>query len=93
MSASLVYNLMFLVTDLYFGSLMPGILIHWVNNFVLTTLIAAEDSSILAPTLFVVTSTHRSGVGMLIGNLLPWPPILVYIFLDYRKKKKAASVG
>jgi membrane protease YdiL (CAAX protease family) len=86
-----VTGLMFLVTDLYFGSLMPGILIHWVNNFVLTTLIAAEDSSIVAPTLFVVTSTHRSGVGMLIGNLLPWLPIMVYIFLDYRKKKKAAQ--
>ena len=88
-----VTGLMFLVIDLYFGSLMPGILIHWLNNFVLTTLIAAEDSSILAPTLFVVTSTHSSGVGMLIGNLLPWLPLMVYMFLDYRKKKKTVSVS
>jgi membrane protease YdiL (CAAX protease family) len=86
-----VTGTMFLLTDLYFGSLMPGILIHWLNNFVLTTLIAAEDSAIMAPTLFIADATGRSGVGMLIGNLLPWLPIMVYIFLDYRKKKKAAQ--
>ena len=86
-----VTGTMFLLTDLYFGSLMPGILIHWLNNFVLTTLVGAQDSAIMAPTLFVANSTGRTGVGMLIGNLMPWLPLMVYIFLDYRKKKKAAA--
>lgn len=79
---------LFFFVSLYFGSLMPGIIVHWVNNFLLSTVIGSEVSAIAVPTLFVDTTAY-TGVGMVISNLLPWLPLLVYIFLDARKKKAA----
>lgn len=82
-------GMLFFFVSLYFGSLMPGIIVHWINNFFLSTIISSEVSVVAVSTLFIDTTPH-TGEGMLIGNLLPWLPLLVYIFLDARKKKKAA---
>ena len=75
---------------MYFGNLMPGIIVHWINNFVLSTVISAEVSVVNVPTLLMDTSP-QSGAIMVISNLIPWLPLMVYICLDYRKKKKAAA--
>lgn len=90
LSSYCLTGFLYFFVSLYFGSLMPGIIIHWVNNFILSTVIGSEVSAIAVPTLFVDTTPHTGG-GMVIGNLLPWLTIMVYIFLDARKKKKAAA--
>ena len=85
-----ITGFLFFFVSMYFGNLMPGIIVHWINNFVLSTVIGSEVSIIDVPTLLVDTTPYN-GAGMVIGNLLPWLPLLVYIFLDFRKKKKVAA--
>lgn len=86
-----ITGFLFFFVSLYFGNLMPGIIVHWINNFVLSTVISSEVSVVNVPTLLMDTSPH-SGAVMMISNLIPWLPLLVYIFLDARRKK-AASVS
>lgn len=84
-------GLLMYIADLYFGSLLPGILIHWANNFLLGTVISAEISTLPAPTPLVDTTPHNAEL-VLISTLVVYAPLMVYIILDARKKKKAASV-
>lgn len=76
--------------NLYFGNLMPGIIMHWVNNFTLFTLIASEVTVMPVPTL-LVDSTPHTAEWMLASNLVAYIPVLVYIFLDARKKRNTAA--
>ena len=78
------------ITNLHFGSLMPGLIIHWVNNFILFTLISAEVTAMPVPTLLVDTTPHTAEL-MLFGNILTNIPVLVYMILDMRKRRKAAT--
>ena len=80
----------YFLANLYFGNLMPGIIMHWVNNFLLFTLISGEVSAIAAPTLLVATGSHNA-YGMLAGTLLSNLPLAAYILFDILKKKKAAA--
>ena len=82
-------GLLMFFADLYFGSLVPGILIHLINNFVLFTIISSEVTVMPVPTLFVENSPHLAEF-MVLSNLGAYVPLYVYIFLDARKKKKAA---
>jgi membrane protease YdiL (CAAX protease family) len=85
-------GLLMYFANLHFGSLLPGILIHWINNFVLFTIISSEVTTMPVPTLFVENSPHLAEF-MVLSNLGAYVPLFVYIFLDARKKKKAASAG
>ena len=89
-SAYAVPGLLIFFADLYFGSLLPGILIHWVNNFILFTVISAEVTVMPVPTLLVDSSPHLAEF-MVLCNLGAYVPLFVYIFLDARKKKAAAQ--
>ena len=85
-------GLVFAIADLYFGSLMPGIIIHWINNFVTFTLLSSDSGAMPLPTLLVSGSGDSMSVAsMFVGSLIPYAPILVYILWDAWKKKKAAS--
>ena len=78
------------LADLHFGSLLPGIIIHWINNFVLFTVISSEVSVVSVPTL-LADSTPNSAAWSLGSTALAYLPVLVYILLDIRKKRKAAA--
>ena len=84
-------GLMLFIVDLYFGSLMPGILVHWANNFILSLPISPEVPVLPSSTLPVDNMLH-SAASMLPSEFLLWLPFLVFMILDTRKKKKAASV-
>jgi membrane protease YdiL (CAAX protease family) len=83
-------GLMMYLSDLYFGSLMPGILIHWFNNFTLFTLIASDVTVMPVGTLLVDTTPHKAEL-VLAGTLIANLPLTVYMILDARKKKAAAA--
>jgi membrane protease YdiL (CAAX protease family) len=85
-----ISGVMYFVTALYFGNLLPGILIHWANNYLGFVLISEEVTVISTPTLLLDNTPH-SAEWMLINKILTWLPVAVYIFLDYRKKKKAKA--
>lgn len=76
--------------NLYFGNLLPGIIMHAVNNTLVYTVIAAETTAMPVPTLLVDTATHTAEVMLLTASLL-YAPIVVYMVLDARKKKNAAA--
>jgi membrane protease YdiL (CAAX protease family) len=82
-----ISGVMYFVVDLYFGSLLPGLLIHWVNNFMVLVIISEEVSAISVKTLLLDTTPHSAEV-MMLSKILTWLPVLVYILLDARKKKK-----
>lgn len=86
-----ISGFLFFFITMYFGSLMPAIVVHWVNNFMLSTIISSETSALSAPTLLIDGTPHTADL-MLISNFLPWLPLLVYILIDAMKKKKAASM-
>ena len=87
-------GLVYFLADLHFGSLLPGILIHWINNFLTFTLIGSDSNAMPLPTLLVIGSGGDSTVvSLFLGNFLQYAPIIVYILWDIWKKKKAASVG
>ena len=82
-------GLMMYLADLHFGSLLPGILMHWVNNFMLFTLIGSEVTAMPVPTLLVDTTPHKAE-WVLASTVIAYLPVLVYMILDARKKKAAA---
>jgi uncharacterized membrane protein len=85
-----ISGVMYFVTALYFGNLLPGILIHWANNYLGFVLISEEVTVVSTATLLLDTTPH-SAEWMLISKILTWLPVAVYIFLDARKKKQAAA--
>ena len=79
-------GLVYFLADLHFGSLLPCIIMHWVNNFVLITVVSSEVTVIPMPTLLVDRTADTAEWGMLSTFLLHLP-MLVYLLLTARKKK------
>ena len=79
-------GLVYFLADLHFGSLLPGIIMHWVNNFVLITVVSSEVTVLPMPTLLVDHTANTAEWGML-STLLLHLPMLVYLLLNARKKK------
>ena len=65
-------------------------IMHAVNNTLVFTLIAAETTAMPVPTLLVDTAPHTAEV-MLLTTTILYVPVVVYMILDARKKKKAAQ--
>ena len=82
-------GLLMYIADLYFGSLLPGILIHWVNNFLLFTVISSEVTAMPVPTLLVDTTPHNAEL-VTLATMVVYLPLLVYMIWGTWKKKKAA---
>lgn len=78
------------LADLHFGNLLPGIIIHWLNNFILFTLVSSEVSAISLPTL-LIDSTPDRAVWTLSSTILAYLPVLLYIVVDNLKRNKAAT--
>lgn len=79
----------FFLMDLYFGNMMPGIIMHWVNNFMLAILVSSDVTAYSMPTLMVNTGVPNAYITLL-GVLLTKIPFVAYILWDIRRKKKAA---
>lgn len=86
---------MLYILDLYCKSLFPGILIHWFNNFFAFTILANEVSAVPSQTLLVDGSVsvyaNYGGMVYLIGTLIPYSVVSVYILYKHLKKKKTAN--
>ena len=73
------------LADLHFGSLLPGIIVHWLNNFILFTLVSSEVSVVALPTLLIDTTPNHAA-WTLGSTALAYLPLLVYILWDGRKR-------
>ena len=85
-----VPGFMLFLADLHFGNLLPGILIHWLNNFLLFTLLSSKLRAVSVPTLFIDT-TDGGAIWSLVSNTLAYLPLLIYILWDRKKGKKVVS--
>lgn len=74
--------------DIHFGSLVPGMVIHWVNNLILSVLISSQVSSMPTPTLFV-DSSPMAAVPLFLTNLLAYVPAMGYILYDLLRTRRA----
>lgn len=89
-SSYFLYGLIYFWADIHFKSLVPGIVMHWCNNFVLDVIISHEVSVITHPTLLIdhfpkVASWDM--VSVLVAHMF----VIIYIVVDLVKRKKAAS--
>lgn len=74
--------------DIYFKSLMPGLIIHWVNNFVSFTIFSSVVAVGGFPSL-LVDNTPPTGLYYLVTTVLCYAPLYVYILVKELKKRKA----
>ena len=88
--AYLIPGIAYFVADLHFGSLLPGMIMHMVNNFTLFTIINADVSTVTSSVLFTDT-TPSTGGNLLLSVILSHAPILIYILIDIIRRKKAAK--
>ena len=86
----IISGMAYFLMDLYFGNLMPGIIMHFVNNFMLSILVNGEVSALGLPSLMVDTADQSAYV-RLICVLLSKMPFVVYVLWDIRKKKNARA--
>ena len=86
----MVMGAAYFVADLHFGSIIPGIIMHWFNNFFLFVFISGEVGAVAAPTLLVDTSSFNI-VNTFISVVLTILPLAVYIIIDIIRKKKSAG--
>ena len=77
------------LANLHFGNLLPGIIMHAINNTLLFTVIAEEVTAMPVSTLLVSSAPHTGEV-MLALNIILYLPVVLYMILDARKKKIAA---
>ena len=85
---------MLFIADLHFGSLLPGCIMHLINNFLLYTVISSEISAVTNPTL-LVDKTPRNAIATLVGTIILYLPIAIYMVVDIiiRKKKAAKKIA
>ncbi|MDO4731009.1 MAG: CPBP family intramembrane metalloprotease [Clostridia bacterium] len=76
--------------NIYFKSLMPGLIIHWINNFLNFTLITSVVSAGGFPSLFV-DNTPPTGLYYLITTVVCYIPLYVYIVINLLKKRKESK--
>lgn len=74
--------------DLHFGSLIPCMIVHWINNFVLLTVISQEVSAVTNPTL-LIDSTPKTALWDVLSTVLVYLPLTVFIVWDIVKHRKA----
>ena len=79
------------LANLHFGNLLPGIIIHWVNNFFLYTVILPDADAVVSLQTLFVDNTPKSAVWSLASVFIANTPIALYIVIDLIKRKKTAK--
>lgn len=76
--------------DVYFGSLLPGIIFHLVNNFFCLAILNYENTVMPTASLFLAVGEASGGAALLSEFLMNTPMILYVIFLEVRRRKASA---
>ena len=83
---------MLFIANLHFGNLLPGFIIHLINNFMLFTVISSEVSVATYPTL-LIDKTPDNAIWSVVSTLLAYLPVAIYIVIDIIRRKKSASAA
>lgn len=77
------------VCDMLCGNILPGLVIHWVNNFFGFVILGTEVSASGGTSIFV-DHTSPSGIGSFVFQIIAYVPVVVYLVL---KKKNVIGDG
>ena len=89
------YLVVFIVAVIVFPDLpkylgAPGLIIHWLNNFIIFTMFTYQSAAITSSTIFIDT-TPSSGALTLLSVFITHLPLVVYIIVDSIRRKKLAA--
>lgn len=78
------------LADVFYGSCLPGCVIHWCNNFFLFTVwVQAGSTGESAGILYV--HSGMGGAGLLIDDLILYVPIIAMVAYDWTKARRAGG--
>jgi hypothetical protein len=80
----------YFICNMHFKNLIPGFIIHFLNNFILFTLFSYQSSAITSSTIFIDT-TPSSGALTLLSVVLTHLPLVIYIIVDFIKQRKVTK--
>ena len=80
----------YFICNMHFKNLVPGFIIHFLNNFILFTLFSYQSSAITSSTIFIDT-TPSSGALTLLSVVLTHLPLVIYIIVDCVRRKKLVT--
>lgn len=72
--------------DMLVGNILPGLLIHWLNNLFAFAILSASVSVAGCTTIFVDT-TEMSGFLTMIITIISYAPVTIYLIYKYKKQK------
>lgn len=78
------------ISDVVFGNCVPGIIIHWMNNFIIFAFFTQETIALSSGALFV-SATSSGALATFVGTVLLYLPIFVLLVMEARKKKQLAA--
>lgn len=87
----LLSGVMFAILTVQFGSLLPGIIVHTVNNWIDSWLISDEVSVLGTQTIFVNGNKVHEGIMSFITVLVTFIPVIIFMIVRNVKAKKAAQ--
>lgn len=73
--------------DIYFRSLTPGLIMHWINNMVAFVILTTNGGAVQTTSLFIDNSS-MNGYMIFLGVVLLYAPLFVYIALKKNKSKR-----
>jgi len=82
----LVPGILLYVYDVMCGNLLPGMIIHFINNFFAFVLLSAEVSVVDSTSIWIDHS-NQSGFVTMITLILANVPVLIYLIVTKMKKK------
>ena len=85
----LIPGLAFYFADIYYKSLVPGLLLHWLNNFTVFSILSENVTAGGSPTP-LVDMKHYTGLDNFISAIILYVPLYVYLAWKLWKKRKAA---
>jgi len=83
--AYLVPGVLLYVIDVMCGNLLPGLIIHFVNNFFAFVIVSAEVSVVESTSIWIDYS-KQSGFTSMITVILAYVPVLIYLIVTKSKK-------
>ena len=76
-----------------FGNLMPGLFIHWINNFFAFAILTQEVSAVKTGAIFYQTGSS-AGTGSFLSVVITYAPIIILIIVNLvRNHKKKADIN
>lgn len=77
--------------DIYFKSLMPGLIMHWLNNIVAFAILTTNGGAAQTPSLFIDNSP-MNGYMIFLSVVIIYAPIYVYIAAKIIKSRHSKTV-